>query len=70
MTFFGRYVKVELAGEICQSSTIYKTLNPEWHDEQFDFQLEIHELESDDDGNLTVRRWDSNPRDPLHTAHC
>ena len=62
--FFGRggssdpYVNFELAGEVVQSTTKQKNLNPEW-EEEFTFTKTIKDLESDEDKHMNIEIFDA-----------
>ena len=52
------YVNFELAGEVAQSTTKYKTLDPEWNEVLTPFYKTMGDLESDADNSLNVEVFD------------
>ena len=64
------YVNFELAGELQQSKTKWKTLHPVW-EEEFSFTKTMEELETDEDGFLNLEVFDDDivsADDPIGAA--
>jgi len=57
------YVNFELAGDVVQSSTKYKTLDPVWEETLTPITKTLVELESDTDGCLNVEVFDDDVLD-------